>query len=272
MLGCVFDIKEFSVHDGPGVRTTVFLKGCPLRCKWCHNPEGLDPRPQIMVKDSRCVHCGKCFLPCTHDICKKFGRCIYACPDSLISVSGKEWDSAELAEKLLKGADFMKMSGGGVTISGGEPLLQHEFTADLLKRLSGVHRAIQTCGYATPEAFTSVIENVDLVMMDIKLADPGLHRRYTGVDNTPILENFKLLRDSGKEYVIRIPLIPDITDTEENLRAISEIVGDSTVELMPYNIMAGAKYKSVGLEYPLQDHKRENNQIDISIFRKGRLL
>ena len=225
-----------------------------------------------MVKDSRCVHCGKCFLPCTHDICKKFGRCIYACPESLISVSGKEWDSAELAEKLLKGADFMKMSGGGVTVSGGEPLLQHEFTADLLKRLSGVHRAIQTCGYATPEAFTSVIENVDYVMMDIKLADPELHRRYTGVDNTPILENFKLLRESGKEYVIRIPLIPDITDTEENLRAISEIVGDSAVELMPYNVMAGAKYKSVGLEYPLKDHKSENNQIDISIFKKGKLL
>ena len=272
MLGTIFDIKEFSVHDGPGVRTTVFLKGCPLRCKWCHNPEGLSREPQIMVKESRCRHCGRCLAPCSHETCKKFSRCLFACPEGLISVSGKETDSADVAAKVLRGADFMRMSGGGVTISGGEPMLQPDFTVDLLKRMSSIHRAIQTSGYTDGKTFSRVIENADYIMMDIKIADPEMHRKYTGVDNAPILKNFEILKNSSKKFVIRVPLIPDITDTEENLRAISRIVGSCETELLPYNVMAGAKYKSVGLEYPLKDHKTENNKIDISIFEKGRLL
>ena len=272
MLGTIFDIKEFSVHDGPGVRPAVFLKGSPLRCKWCHNPEGLSPIPQIMVKENQCTHCGRCYNPCPHDVCKKYGRCLFACPSGLISITGKVIDSADVAAKVLRGKDFMRMSGGGVTISGGEPLMQHEFTIDLLKRMSELHRAIQTSGYASNEVFESVISNADYIMMDIKLADPDLHREYTGVDNAPILENAKILKASTKRHVFRVPLIPDITDTEDNLRRISEIVGDSEVELLPYNIMAGAKYKSVGLEYPLEGHKNENNKIDISIFKRGKLL
>lgn len=272
MLGTVFDIKEFSVHDGPGVRTTVFLKGCPLRCKWCHNPEGLSPLPQLMIKESRCRHCGRCFNPCPHDICKKYGRCLFACPEGLISLTGKEMDSADVAAKVLRGKDFLRMSAGGVTISGGEPLLQHEFACDLLDRLAELHRAIQTSGYASEEAFRAVISRTDYVMMDLKLADPMLHKEYTGVDNERILNNAEVLKKSGKRHVFRVPLIPDITDTEDNLRRISEIVGDSEVELLPYNTMAGAKYKSVGLDYPLEGHKSENNKIDISIFRKGKLL
>lgn len=272
MLGTVFDIKEFSVHDGPGVRTTVFLKGCPLRCKWCHNPEGLEKHPQLMVKESRCVHCNKCFAPCSHDICKKFGRCLFSCPMGLISITGKEYDSAEIATKVLRCKDFMRMSCGGVTISGGEPLMQPEFTLDLLWRMNEIHRAIQTSGYADSEIFKEVIKNTDYIMMDIKLADPKLHKEYTGVDNAKILKNFEILQASGKKYVIRVPLIPNITDTRENLTEISRIVGDSEVELMPYNPMAGAKYKSVGLNFPLEGHIKENNTIDISIFKKGRML
>ncbi len=272
MLGTIFDIKEFSVHDGPGVRTTVFLKGCPLRCRWCHNPEGLSKEAQIMVKENQCVHCDKCYLPCTHSACQKFGRCLFACPQGLISITGKELDSAEVAQKVLRGKDFMRMSGGGVTISGGEPLMQPEFTLDLLWRMKDIHRAIQTSAYAENEIFKEIIKNCDYIMMDIKLADSDKHKEYTGVDNTKILKNFETLRSSGKKYVIRVPLIPDITDTHENLSAISEIVGDSEVELMPYNVMAGAKYKSVGLAYPLEGHKKENNFIDTQIFKKGRLL
>ncbi|MBO7149025.1 MAG: glycyl-radical enzyme activating protein [Clostridia bacterium] len=272
MLGTIFDIKEFSVHDGPGVRTTVFLKGCPLRCKWCHNPEGLSPYPQIMVKENQCTHCKRCFNPCGHEICKKYGRCLFACPLGLISLTGKEMDSADVAAKILRGKDFMRMSGGGVTISGGEPLMQHEFTLDLLKRTSELHRAIQTSGFASNKVFSDVIANTDYVMMDLKLIDPVMHKEYTGVDNTVILENAEILKKSGKAHVFRVPLIPDITDTEENLRAISEIAGDSPVELLPYNVMAGAKYKSVGLTYPLEGHKTENNKIDISIFKRGKLL
>ncbi len=272
MLGTVFDIKEFSVHDGPGVRTTVFLKGCPLRCKWCHNPEGLSPNVQIMVNESRCVHCGKCFEGCDHEACKPFGRCLYACPMGLISLTGKLMDSSEVAEKVLRGKDFLSMSGGGITISGGEPLMQHEFTVDILKRTSQIHRAIQTSGYAKSEVFKSVISNADYIMMDLKIADPSLHKEYTGVDNSIILENAKILKRSGKAHVFRVPLIPDITDTKENLAKISEIAGESTVELLPYNPMAGAKYKSVGLNYPLSDHRNDNNEIDLSLFQNAKLL
>ncbi len=272
MLGTVFDIKEFSVHDGPGVRTTVFLKGCPLRCMWCHNPEGLSPFVQIMVNENRCTHCRRCFEPCSHENCQKYGRCLYSCPDGLISLTGKEMSGLEVASKVLRGKDFLQLSGGGVTISGGEPLMQHEFTLDLLKRMSEIHRAIQTSGYSSGEVFSKVIDNCDYIMMDLKLADPALHKKYTGVDNAPILENAKLLKASGKPHVFRVPLIPDITDTEENLRAISEIAGDSPVELLPYNIMAGAKYKSVGLEYPLKDHRSDNNKADFSIFKNAKLI
>jgi pyruvate formate lyase activating enzyme len=225
-----------------------------------------------MVKENQCTHCNRCYNPCGHEICKKYGRCLFACPLGLISLTGKEMDSADVAAKVLRGKDFMRMSGGGVTISGGEPLMQHEFTLDLLKRTSELHRAIQTSGFASNEIFSRVIENTDYVMMDLKLADPALHKEYTGVDNTVILENAEILKKSGKVHVFRVPLIPDITDTEENLRKISEIAGDSPVELLPYNVMAGAKYKSVGLTYPLEGHKKENNKIDITIFKKGKLL
>lgn len=271
MTGTVFDVKEFSVHDGPGVRTTVFLKGCPLSCRWCHNPEGLSPRPELMVRTARCKHCGRCMKKCSHPECQPYGRCIEACPDGLISICGAEWEADALAEKLLKNADFMRSAGGGVTISGGEPTLQAEFAAELLRLLGEgrVHRAVETCGYTTPERFEMILENVDFVMMDIKLADPEQHKKWCGVDNAPILANFRRLRASGKPYLIRVPLIPDITDTRENLSAISEIVGDSPVELLGYNSFAGAKYEGVGRVYTLPDKK--NNEIDLSIFRNARL-
>ena len=272
MLGTVFDIKEFSVHDGPGVRTTVFLKGCPLRCKWCHNPEGLSPEVQIMVNESRCVHCGRCFEGCNHEACKPYKRCLYACPMGLVSLTGKLMDSAEVAEKVLRGRDFLEMSGGGITISGGEPLMQHEFTIDLLRKTSEIHRAIQTSGFAKSDIFKAVISEADYIMMDLKLANPALHKEYTGVDNEIILENAKILKESGKVHVFRVPLIPDITDTQENLAEISKIAGDSAVELLPYNPMAGAKYKSVGLDFPLDKHRSDNNEIDLSVFKRAKLL
>jgi len=269
MTGTVFDIKEFSVHDGPGVRTTVFMKGCPLSCRWCHNPEGLSPEPELMVRTARCRRCGRCMQPCTHAECKPFGRCLHACPDGLVSVAGKVWEADALAEKLLQNADFMQMSGGGVTISGGEPTMQADFVCALLDRLDGVHRAVQTCGFTTAERFMNVISRVEFVMMDIKLADPAMHREFCGVDNGIILENFERLRASGKEYVIRVPLIPDITDTHENLSAIAALVGDSPVELLPYNTFAGAKYEGVGRVYTLEN--KPNNPVDLSLFRNAKL-
>lgn len=269
MTGTVFDIKEFSVHDGPGVRTTVFMKGCPLSCKWCHNPEGLSPHPEIMVRTARCRHCGLCKQPCSHEDCKPYGRCLHACPDGLVSVAGKVWDSGELASKLLMNADFMQSSGGGVTVSGGEPTMQADFVCELFEKLEGVHRAVETCGFCSAEKFRRVTDRAELVMMDIKLADAALHKKWCGVDNRPILENFAYLKNSGKAHIVRIPLIPEITDTEENLRAISDIVGDSPVELLPYNPFAGAKYEGVGRVYTLES--KENLPVDIKIFKNAKI-
>ena len=269
MTGTVFDIKEFSVHDGPGVRTTVFMKGCPLSCRWCHNPEGLLPKAELMVRTARCRHCGRCMQPCDHAECRPYGRCLHACPDGLVSVAGKIWDADALAAKLLQNADFMQMSGGGVTVSGGEPTMQAEFVCELLDRLQDVHKAVQTCGFTSAEKFDAVISRCDYVMMDLKLADPVLHREYCGVDNAPILANFERLRASGKPYTVRVPLIPDITDTPENLAAIAKIAGDSEVELLPYNTFAGAKYEGVGRVYMLET--KPNNPVDLSLFRNAKL-
>ncbi|MBQ4051266.1 MAG: glycyl-radical enzyme activating protein [Oscillospiraceae bacterium] len=249
--GVIFDIKEFALHDGPGVRTTVFFKGCPLRCVWCHNPEGLSPKLQLMTKESSCKKCGSCAVSCSHEECQPFGRCIYACPDALISVCGREMTCDELFDRLMKDAGFLRESEGGITFSGGEPLMQPEFLAKMLDRLreADIHTAIETCGYARPEIFREIAGKTDLVIMDLKLADEELHRKYTGVSNRWILENAAWLKESGKAHIFRTPLIPGITDTEENLAAIKAIIGDSEHELLPYNELAGAKYPMLGETY-----------------------
>ncbi len=250
----LFDIKEFAVHDGPGVRTTVFFKGCPLRCIWCHNPEGLSSSKQLMIQHSRCRACGKCREACTHETCRPFGRCLYACPDALIRVCGQDITADALYARLMRDADFLRDSGGGVTFSGGEPLMQYRFLLTMLQRLreSGVHTAIETSGYAAPSVFRTVASQTDYVIMDLKLADPVLHKQYTGVDNADILANAAWLCASGILHEFRTPLIPGITDTEENLRALKEIAGDSPYELLPYNTLAGAKYPMLDMPFPYE--------------------
>lgn len=251
MKGTIFDIKEFTVHDGPGSRITVFLKGCPLRCIWCHNPEGLKVEKQLMYKSTFCSHCGKCKEPCEHAECKPFGRCVHACVNGCLSIAGEEIKSENLAERLMKNADILKYMGGGITISGGEPMLQADFVCDLAEKLANLHIAIQTSGYTDIETYQKVMNHVDYIMQDIKLADSEAHIQYTGVSNEKILRNIEWLKQSGKEFVFRVPLIPNITDTEENLRAISKIVGTHRTELMPYNEFAGAKYSMINMEYTL---------------------
>ena len=267
-LGHVFDIKEFSVNDGPGVRTTVFLRGCPLRCVWCHTPEGLDTGRGILVRQRGCLACGRCRLPCEHPECKGLGRCLHACPMGLVEELGREWTAEALAARVMRDAALFESSGGGVTLSGGEPLLQHEFAEELL-RLLPVHKAIETSGFASHAVFDRIVALTDYVMMDLKLIDPALHRRYCGVDNAVILENFQRLKASGKPFLVRVPLIPDITDTEENLAAIAAVVGDSPVELLPYNRMAGAKYPSVGKTFTDLIKSDINRKIDLSIFQNA---
>ena len=251
MTGIIFDIKEMAVHDGPGIRTTVFFKGCPLRCRWCHNPEGLSFEPQLMYKQVRCIDCKNCQRECDHPECQPFGRCIHACPENCLEIAGKRVEVKELAEELKKSADVLGDSFGGFTFSGGEPLAQPEFLLELIENLKDYHLCIETSGYADSEVFKRVIEKLDLVIMDIKLADSSEHKKYTGVGNEKILKNFEILKNSNVPFVIRTPLIPGITDTKENLDAIEEIIGNSTWEKLPYNTMAGAKYKMLGMEYSL---------------------
>lgn len=248
--GVIFDIKEFAVHDGEGVRTTVFLKGCPLRCTWCHNPEGQSTRPELMEK-SGCVRCGRCRVPCSHPECQPFGRCLHACPSGLLKVAGKVVSAAETVEKLCRDAELYELSGGGVTLSGGEPLMQHEFCLDLLSRLgkSGINRAIETCAYASEDVFRSVISECDFVYCDLKLADSEVHKRYTGASNEMILNNIEVLRRSGVPYKLRVPLIPGITDTEENLAGIKKLTSPQEVQYLPYNKLAGAKYAMLGRKF-----------------------
>ena len=253
MTGTEFDIKELSVHDGPGPRVTVFLKGCPLRCRWCHNPEGLSGEPQLLWKRTLCSGCGQCRTACGHEDCRPFGRCWRRCAQGALSVSGRLWRAEDLAEHLSGYGPMLRSMGGGVTLSGGEPLYQWEFAAELLGRLKGMHRAVETSGYAEEAAFRAVLAETDYVMMDLKLADPALHRRYTGADNGLILQNLRLLQQSGKPHLLRTPLIPGITDTPENLQEIAKLAGASPVELLEYNAFAPAKYALLEREYPLPE-------------------
>lgn len=251
IYGNIFDVKEMAVHDGPGIRTTVFFKGCPLRCKWCHNPEGLSSKPQLMYKEARCVKCGRCMTKCNHTDCQPFGRCIHICPQNCLEISGKTVDAKVLAEELKQSAEILADSFGGFTFSGGEPLFQSEFLMELIDELKDYHLCIETSGYAEKAVFERVIEKLDFIIMDIKFSDSEQHKKYTGVRNEKILENFAALKKSGKPHLIRTPLIPNITDTQENLEGIKRLIDKSDWETLSYNKMAGAKYKMLGMDYEL---------------------
>lgn len=269
MKGTVFDVKEFAVYDGPGVRTTVFLKGCPLRCRWCHNPEGLSPRPQLMVSVAACTHCGKCQAVCPHpEHCVACGRCIPVCPQGLRRMAGQEMEPEQLAERLKKSAVF---EGGGVTFSGGEPTLQWDFVHETVMLLPGLHKAVETCGYCADSVFLQVMEDMNLILMDVKHMDPLEHKRWTGVDNGPIQRHLEMLCAGDKDFIIRVPLMPGINDTRENLEHLAErLVGARhlvRVELLPYHQTAGAKYAMAGMEYaPGFDTTREPRR-DFEPFR-----
>lgn len=239
MLGTVFSIEDFAVNDGPGIRTTVFLKGCPLRCQWCHNPEGLSFAPETLVK--------------------KNGE---------TSVCGRVVESGWLAEKLLRDEKIFALNEGGITFSGGEPLAQHEFLFDVVSRLKGrVHCAVETSGYAEPKVFRKIAEAVDLVLMDSKAVDAETHKKFTGVDNAKILENLRWLCAAARPFIVRVPLIPAVNDTRGNMLALSEILAGAKslvrVEILPYHKTAGAKYYMVGKKYsPTFDTEKQPHFID----------
>ncbi|MBE7087299.1 MAG: glycyl-radical enzyme activating protein [Clostridiales bacterium] len=250
MTGVIFDVKEMAVHDGPGIRTTVFFKGCPLSCVWCHNPEGLSTAPELAFKASKCKNCGLCKMPCEHDECKKFGRCVHICPEDCLEIIGKTCTSEALSRELIKSGEVLGENFGGFTFSGGEPLMQGGFLIETLKKLKGYHLCIETSGYADKEVFREVISLCDYVIMDLKIIDEDEHIKYTGVSNKKILENFEILKNSGKEFLIRTPLIPNITDGKANVDKIKALTKGLKSEFLEYNPFAESKYKMLGKEYP----------------------
>ena len=272
--GIIFDIKEMSVNDGPGVRTTVFFKGCPLRCAWCHNPEGLATTPQVRETGAACTACGKCRRPCGHDDCRPHGRCLHVCPLGRLNVCGRQVDSAGLARDIRRQADILNQNGGGVTLSGGEPLLQPAFLLALMEELRPLHVAVETSAHGDRALFEAMTERADLVIVDIKHMDDAVHRQFTGVGNGLILANVQRLMSSGRPFLVRVPLIPGVTDSDDNLRNTAQFLLGAPnlvgVELMPYNTLAGAKYRSVGCEYaPDFDEGRRPNMNCAPFLERG---
>ena len=251
----VFSIEEFSVFDGPGIRTSVFLMGCPLRCEWCHNPEGQDFTNKIVRSPNGCLKCGACVKYAEECGGKKIFTedSIKNCPNNLLRYCAESYSAEALCAKLEKNIEILNASGGGVTFSGGEPTASPAFLLECLGLLEGkTNRAVQTCGYCNPMTFEKILANCDYVLFDVKLVDDTLHKKYTGVSNRSILQNFRTLAKSNKNFVIRTPLIPTVTDTEENIRAIARLLSEEGVkyiELLPYNKMAGSKYTLAGTVY-----------------------
>jgi len=278
-IGLVFNIQRFSIHDGPGIRTTVFLKGCPLHCFWCHNPEGMRPRQEIQFYPARCIMCGECVLACqqgahilrdgvvTYDreLCTQCGRCVESCPAEAVELAGKEMTVDQVMQEVLADRPFYETSGGGMTISGGEPLLQMEFTCSLLEycKAEGIHTAIETSGSVRWEKMEQLLPVTDLVLMDLKHMDPEKHRQFTGVSNRRILENARRLAQTDKAILFHTPVVPGVNDTPEEIAAIAQFTfdlvklrattqkqpADISLMLLPFHRLAADKYKSLGMDY-----------------------
>lgn len=262
VTGTVFNIQRFSTHDGPGIRTTVFLKGCPLACPWCHNPESRAPGLEIAFNEGRCIRCGSCVRSCKAGavenrlLCVLCGACVETCPTGARQLVGRTYTADELVREVEKDRDFYEESGGGVTFSGGEPLLQARFLVSVLAacRARELHTAVDTTGFAPTATLREVARYANLFLYDLKLMDQVRHREYTGVSNELILGNLRQLVAVGAEVIVRVPLIPGITDTDENLSAIGEFVqslGLTRVSLLPFHEMAADKHARLGYDYRL---------------------
>jgi len=271
--GLIFDIRRFSIHDGPGIRTTVFFKGCPLSCWWCHNPESQSGGVELWWRENRCIHCGECLEACPNGAiswrgaetvtdearCELCGDCVAACPAEARQIVGQRMTVAAVMAEIEKDLPFYDESSGGVTFSGGEPLVQRGFLQALLKacKLKELHTTLDTCGFAAWEALNSVRTDVDLFLYDLKVMDDQAHRKYTGVSNRLILQNLQRLAELGHRLVLRVPLIPGINDSTESLRQLGEFAsslpGEPPVELLPYHHTALGKYERLQVEYRLPD-------------------
>lgn len=265
MKGIIFNIQKFCINDGPGIRTTVFLKGCPLKCAWCHNPESQSVKPEIMFYKDKCVNCGRCTGVCPNDChlfensthifdrknCKKCFECTKTGCEALEMV-GRKISTDEVIDEVIKDKIFYDNSGGGVTLSGGEPLYQYDFSLEILKKAkeNGLHTAIETCGFATEEKINEISKYVDLFLFDYKETSSELHRNFTGIDNIAIFKNLELLNKMGKSIILRCPIITGFNAREEHFKGICDTANKFKnilhIELEPYHSLGESKYISLG--------------------------
>lgn len=272
MQGNIFKIKRFSLHDGPGIRTSVFLKGCPMRCAWCHSPEGLRLENELWHAKSLCIGCGRCVTACSfkalelqsgagyqihinRNACKLNGDCVKVCPSGAMQFTARQVTSDEIVAEIVKDRIFYDASGGGMTITGGEPFFQPEFTRELLMkcRTENISTAIETCMFAKWEIVEELSEYIDLFIIDLKILDRSKHLEFTGQDNEILLENFRKLAAAGKNINVRVPMVKEITDTPENTesirRFISSINWKIPIEFIRYNALAKNNYERLGLTF-----------------------
>ncbi len=268
--GCITNIARASLHDGPGIRTVVYFKGCALRCQWCHNPETLSAKPEILYSQTKCIHCGRCvsICPTCHVIrdndmvflregCTMCGKCVEACPSGALSLCGKQMSIDEVMREIRKDVGYYTESGGGVTLSGGECLRQADFCAELLKqcKAEGIHAAIESALFATWEQIEKTVPYCDFYFADFKIADPEKHKQYTGQDNGLIYENLqKLVARAPGKVTVRIPLIPGVNDTPTDVAQFAEKLAPladdlQAIEVLRYNTLAESKYIQSGREY-----------------------
>lgn len=280
LKGLVFNIQRYSIHDGPGIRTTVFFKGCPLRCRWCSNPESISPVAEIMVREARCNSCGRCLKVCTpgalslaasglrldRDRCHLCLKCIEACWEDAIEVAGHEMTVGEVVEECSKDELFYRNSGGGITLSGGEPLLQADFAMELLRRLkeAGFSTALDTCGQVSWEVMGKALDYTDLVLYDVKHIDSAEHRDGTGSDNKLILSNLEKAMDTNKSRVwIRVPVIPGYNDSDQYMQGLAGRLHGMKAEkvsLLAYHEWGRVKYQSLGKAYQLNGRQPLTNE------------
>jgi pyruvate formate lyase activating enzyme len=280
----VFNIQRFSLHDGPGIRTTVFLKGCSMSCFWCHNPEGQHPEPELRYFPERCIACGQCVIACpnqahelhdgTHaflrELCDLSGACVETCYSRALQLEGRVMTVGQVMDEILPDKPFYESSGGGVTLSGGEPALAKDFAREILEQCKNrqLHTAIETCGEVPWASLEALLQFTDLVMMDLKHVDGGKHRLATGQSNERILSNARRLASSGKTITFRTPVVPSVNDTEEEITQIATFVrelielrknvgqngrGEIKYELLAFHKLAAGKYPSLGLDYKAGD-------------------
>lgn len=275
MLGNIFDIQRFCVHDGPGIRTTVFVKGCPLRCQWCHNPESQKKELSVAYYDEKCIACGACVNACgegCHSLkaadyltrnrpnhlidrekCVKCGACAKACPAGAIEALGRSVSVSEVMDEVGRDRTFYKNSGGGLTVSGGEPLMQSEFLLELLKSAKemGIHTCVETCGFATAQTVESIVPYTDLFLYDIKETDPLQHKALTGAPLDVIISNLKLIDGLGAKTVLRCPLIPEKNFRAEHLDGIAELAAElknvTEINVMAYHTLGSSKYEALSM-------------------------